>query len=76
YFTLPHIIHMDSTGLQWTSLYTGLSVILNTNWTPLDCQPFSAQNWTPLDWTVGPTQYKTGLHWTPFSTQNWTGLDW
>ncbi|KIJ92055.1 hypothetical protein K443DRAFT_114180, partial [Laccaria amethystina LaAM-08-1] len=78
YFTLPHIIHMDSSGLHWTSLHilntkldsTGLSAILSTK-----------LGSTGLDWTVNHIQHKTGLHWTelecqPYSTQNWTTLDY
>jgi len=67
YFTTPHTIHMDSSGLQWTSLdftiywtiftkldSTGLS---NLSITKLDSTGLSIQNWTLLDSTGLPTIY-------------------
>ena len=88
YFTLPHIIHMDSTGLHWTPLdSTGLHYILDhynnihesgLHWTGLDW----TANWTGLDWTglsaVSNTKLdSTGLDWTLplYPAQNWTPLD-
>ena len=82
YFTIPHIIHMDSTGfhwipldstgLHWTSLYIGAELHTGTK---LDS--------TGLDWSVSCSQHKTGLHWTGLDSTaalntklDWTGLDW
>ncbi|EDR03410.1 uncharacterized protein LACBIDRAFT_331508 [Laccaria bicolor S238N-H82] len=79
YFTIPHIIHMDSTGFHWIPLdSTGLHYILAIS-TKLDSQHKTGLHWTAstnldwtgLDWTAN---YKTGFHWT-LPTQNWTGLD-
>ena len=86
YFTTPHAIHMDSSGLHWTSLYTGP---YSQIWTPLDCQyktglhwtanHILTQNWIPLDCQLY-TDTKldsTGFHWTVshILTQNWIPLD-
>ncbi|KIK04607.1 hypothetical protein K443DRAFT_92808 [Laccaria amethystina LaAM-08-1] len=67
YFTLPHIIHMDSSGLQWTPLD------FTIYWTISHTQHKTGLHWTGLDWT-----YKYGLHWTglDFQTQIWTPLGW
>ena len=73
YFTIPHIIHMDSTGFHWIPLdSTGLHYIgaeLHTG-TKLD--------WTGLDGTVSCSQHKTGLHWTGLESTAAlnTKLDW
>ncbi|EDR01843.1 uncharacterized protein LACBIDRAFT_332878 [Laccaria bicolor S238N-H82] len=48
YFTIPHIIHMDSTGFHWLPLdSTGLDC-QSQNWTPLD-SPNTKLDWTGLD---------------------------
>ncbi|EDR02213.1 uncharacterized protein LACBIDRAFT_332558 [Laccaria bicolor S238N-H82] len=73
YFTIPHAIHMDSTGFHWTPLDSPTYWTIITIFTKLDSTGLPTQNWTGLDWTG-----QTGLHWT-FPTQNWTGqtgLDW
>ncbi|EDR13059.1 uncharacterized protein LACBIDRAFT_322478 [Laccaria bicolor S238N-H82] len=70
YFTIPHIIHMDSTGFHWLPLAsTGLDWTANhktgLHWT------LPTQNWTRLDWTGLDCQSQ---NWT-LPRQNWTGLD-
>jgi hypothetical protein len=78
YFTLPHIIH-------WTSLYTGLSVILNTKLdsTGLDSTGLDSTglDWTGLDWTGLPSVFNrkldsTGLPTVCNTKLDFTGLDW
>ena len=89
YFTTPHAIHMDFTGLHyildhihkfglhWTvkpiQYKTGL------HWTPLDCQYKTGLYWTPLDCQpyTDTKLDSTGLHWTVshILTQNWIPLD-
>ena len=88
YFTIPHIIHMDSTGFHWIPLdSTGLHWTSLYNWdTNLDSTGLSATINTNLDSTGLHldwsglhcySQHKPGLHWTPllYSTQTWTPLD-
>ncbi|EDQ99322.1 uncharacterized protein LACBIDRAFT_335126 [Laccaria bicolor S238N-H82] len=79
YFTIPHIIHMDSTGFHWIPLDFTTYWQYPQIWTPLDSQHKTGLHWTAstkLDWTgLQITKLDwTGLHWT-LPTQNWTGLD-
>ena len=85
YFTTPHAIHMDSSGLHWIPLdFTGLHYILDhihkygLHWT---ANHILTQNWIPLDSTglsnLSNTKVdSTGLHWTASHAQHKTGLHW
>ncbi|KIJ90080.1 hypothetical protein K443DRAFT_117127, partial [Laccaria amethystina LaAM-08-1] len=74
YFTLPHIIHVDSSGFHWIKRIffciplaldsTGLHYILDH----YNNNHKSGLGWTPLDCQLYSTQ-----NWTPL---DWTGLDW
>ena len=60
-FTLPHVIHMDSTGLHWSPVWsTGL---------PLDCKPlFRVQSQSS---GLRVQSKSSGVHWSPLDS---TGL--
>jgi len=82
YFTIPHAIHMDSTGFHCTSLYftiywtvSHIQYKTGLHWTPLDCQLYTE---TKLDSTRLPTLFNTKLDSTELSTiyQYRTGLHW
>ncbi|EDR07079.1 uncharacterized protein LACBIDRAFT_328409 [Laccaria bicolor S238N-H82] len=59
YFTIPHIIHMDSTGFHWIPLDFTTYWQYPQNWTPSTKLDSTGLHWTAstnLDWT--------GLDWT------------
>ena len=88
YFTIPCIIHMDSTGFHWTPLdSTGLHWTSLYNWDFTTYWYKTGLHWTPLDFTglhyiietslhTGTKLDSTGLHWTASCILHNTGLDW